>query len=348
TKILAVTPFIEKGFRAELFELMDSEIPTIKVTIPDNEFVQLKEKTEFDDLPHNIYNTDNFMEYIYYGELKIINQLSAINYKQQFPGIDVNEYIPQLNIDDDGYAHLNTTDILEVDYCAGLNSKLNFTDVHLNLIKLNEMTNENYKSKKETELVDASTFVNSTLTSIKESIKKQVETPKNDDEIEDVAPVNVENSLTTAEKPAEDVVATNVTNVELPEIPTNGTIVELPEVPTNGTNIEPPEVPSNRTNVELPEIPTNETNVELPEIPTNGTNIELPDVPSNRTNVELPEIPTNGTNVELPEIPTNGTNIEHPEIPTNGTNIEHPEVPTNGTNIELPKVPTKIIKLLTT
>jgi len=38
-----VTPFFEKGQRAELFEMIDNKMPTIKITIPEQEYDSLLE-----------------------------------------------------------------------------------------------------------------------------------------------------------------------------------------------------------------------------------------------------------------------------------------------------------------
>ncbi len=40
--ILALSSFVENGKRAELFEIMDTEVPTFKVTIPNEKFEELK------------------------------------------------------------------------------------------------------------------------------------------------------------------------------------------------------------------------------------------------------------------------------------------------------------------
>jgi len=40
-QILA-SSFIEDGKRAEIFEIMDTEVPTLRVTIPDEKLIELK------------------------------------------------------------------------------------------------------------------------------------------------------------------------------------------------------------------------------------------------------------------------------------------------------------------
>jgi len=59
SQILAVTPFIKKGERAEIFELSDNEVPTFKVTVPDETFVALKDAMKASSL-----NVDNMIDNI--------------------------------------------------------------------------------------------------------------------------------------------------------------------------------------------------------------------------------------------------------------------------------------------
>jgi len=182
-----VTPFIEKGFRAELFEIMDNEIPTIKVTIPENEFLELKEKSNFYSMPNNIYDTASLIQYFCLQELKVIEELRAVNFTQQFPGININEYLPELNVGEDGYVQLNETEIIEAHnlsketllnydftnfdindltyYCIGQNTKLNFTRTIIiyNQMEAAMMNMEQNHSKRATVLTDISTLTNTTL-----------------------------------------------------------------------------------------------------------------------------------------------------------------------------------------
>eukprot|EP00833_Pecoramyces_ruminatium_P006557 jgi/Orpsp1_1/1180589/evm.model.c7180000074007.1 len=46
SQILASSSFFEKGKRAELFELMDNEVPIFRITIPDEKLVELKESMQ--------------------------------------------------------------------------------------------------------------------------------------------------------------------------------------------------------------------------------------------------------------------------------------------------------------
>ncbi|OUM61117.1 hypothetical protein PIROE2DRAFT_12953 [Piromyces sp. E2] len=176
TKILAVTPFIKKGFRAELFELMDNEVPTIRVTIPDDKFVELKEKSNIYSLPPNFFKMDTLIQYVYQLDLMMIEQFQEINYKNQFPGINANELLPELNIDENGYSHINVTDILQginltkvnilqydfsnysienfLEYVIDFNTKFNFTHVVTNIDKLFSTYADTTSSQNETKEKD--------------------------------------------------------------------------------------------------------------------------------------------------------------------------------------------------
>jgi len=45
-QVLAVQPFVEEGLRAKIFELTDNEVPTFRVTIPEEQLVELKEAVQ--------------------------------------------------------------------------------------------------------------------------------------------------------------------------------------------------------------------------------------------------------------------------------------------------------------
>jgi len=45
-QVLASTPFIEDGLRAEIFELTDNEVPTFRITIPEDRFAELKDRAQ--------------------------------------------------------------------------------------------------------------------------------------------------------------------------------------------------------------------------------------------------------------------------------------------------------------
>ncbi|ORY20696.1 hypothetical protein LY90DRAFT_150435 [Neocallimastix californiae] len=61
--------FISKGQRAELFEIMDNEVPTFRISLPDNEFTKLKRAS------NNIS-----LKYINYKIKEIIDSLNQQNF----------------------------------------------------------------------------------------------------------------------------------------------------------------------------------------------------------------------------------------------------------------------------
>ncbi|ORX86575.1 hypothetical protein BCR32DRAFT_289885 [Anaeromyces robustus] len=106
--VLSINTFIEKGQRAQLFEIMDNEIPNFKVTISNDDFELLKDIVNYkEEKDTNIFESIK-------GSLKnYISILLSFNYIKTFPGYDFNKILPELNIDNDGFPHLDNKETFD-------------------------------------------------------------------------------------------------------------------------------------------------------------------------------------------------------------------------------------------
>jgi len=95
---LSLTTFINKGQRAEFFELTDNEVPVLKVTLPDKEFIELKKDI---DILYDINAEDIFGELVKTLDV-LLNHIKRINFTEEFPEVDFNELLPQLKVGEDG------------------------------------------------------------------------------------------------------------------------------------------------------------------------------------------------------------------------------------------------------
>ncbi|OUM58104.1 hypothetical protein PIROE2DRAFT_16717 [Piromyces sp. E2] len=168
---------------------MDNEVPTLRVTLPDDEFKVLKEKSNYYSMPVTKFNIATFIDEMYLKELDLLEQLSQINYGKQFPGVNFDELLPELNIGEDGLAHYNSTEILEginitkenilqydfskydimefSTYVLSLNTKFNFIRniAIINQLEAAMMQQNEISSQNKNEGNSGSIFTNSTITS---------------------------------------------------------------------------------------------------------------------------------------------------------------------------------------
>jgi len=106
--VLSVSTFFNKGQRAELFELLDNEVPTVKIYMTDDEFIDLKDratnylKTDFSDTLNSM--SDIVKNYLL--------ELQKINFKEVYPGNDFNTILPSLQVGKDGHAKYDVEEII--------------------------------------------------------------------------------------------------------------------------------------------------------------------------------------------------------------------------------------------
>jgi hypothetical protein len=97
--VLGVTSFISKGQRAELFEIMDNEVPVFRIKLPKNEVFMLKRAashTQSLDFFNNKIKT-------------IIETINSENFNEMYPEYDFNEILPELHINTKGFPNIDYT-----------------------------------------------------------------------------------------------------------------------------------------------------------------------------------------------------------------------------------------------
>jgi len=125
--------FISKGQRAELFEIMDNEVPTFRITLPKNEFISLK----------RISNGCISFKYINYHIKQIIHLLNQQNFNDLFKKKDLSELFPELAINENGYLNLNENDFM-ISYEDYINiEQINLEEFEILFKILNENKNLN-------------------------------------------------------------------------------------------------------------------------------------------------------------------------------------------------------------
>ncbi|ORX86784.1 hypothetical protein BCR32DRAFT_228678 [Anaeromyces robustus] len=127
-----MTTFINKGQRPELFELTDNEVAVFRVTISDDEFIQLKQKT---NVGNKINNRYKLTEQMYLQANGFVQFLSHFNFKQTYPGKNFTEVLPELNINEEGFAQIDPTEVL---------NRLNITKE--GILGIDLTSNENFQN----------------------------------------------------------------------------------------------------------------------------------------------------------------------------------------------------------
>ena len=125
--------FISKGQRAELFEIMDNEVPTFRITLPKNEFISLK----------RISNGCISFKYINYHIKQIIHLLNQQNFNDLFKKKDLSELFPELAINENGYLNLNENDFMISSEDYKNIEQINFEELEILFKILNENKNIN-------------------------------------------------------------------------------------------------------------------------------------------------------------------------------------------------------------
>ncbi|ORX77672.1 hypothetical protein BCR32DRAFT_295493 [Anaeromyces robustus] len=144
--------FIQKGQRAELFELTDNEVGTLRITLPEKEFDTFKsimksyddENENEDEDDYDDYDENDFENYELIENEKItFNSLEEIissikqditeklqilkkgNYNEIYPGYNFQENLSELKINKNGYPQFNLEEILK-NYDFNVNHYENF------------------------------------------------------------------------------------------------------------------------------------------------------------------------------------------------------------------------------
>jgi len=124
--VSAVTTFIKEGQRPELFELTDNEVPNFKLTLPEEEFINFKNSANMGTV---INNKINIIQRLYPTIRGFVEFLSNFHFSDVFPGYNFAEIFPELNIDEEGYANIDTEEIMkELDITKEGLLALDFTD----------------------------------------------------------------------------------------------------------------------------------------------------------------------------------------------------------------------------
>lgn len=104
---LSANNFINKGQRAELFELTDNKMPTIKINMPDEDFSNLKDKaTNFAVFDSEFSNNTSHIIEVYLKNIK------EINFHEVYSECNVEYILPELQIGEDGYPQFDVEEIL--------------------------------------------------------------------------------------------------------------------------------------------------------------------------------------------------------------------------------------------
>jgi len=183
---LAVKPFIQKGERPELFELLDNEVAVIRVTLDDISFSQLKDRADFKGLQSPRQNLTDSFNLVRERVTYVLDGFN-MNYTEWLPGFDLKKELPELNIGDDGYPHLNYDEIIAgMDF--NIRNYIDFDFVNDNLELFIYQSNPKFNitkiNNKINDLASSQTnFYRRTdeITSIPEPIEDQLNTNNNYD-----------------------------------------------------------------------------------------------------------------------------------------------------------------------
>jgi len=103
----SIDSFISKGQRAELFELTDHKMPTVKINLPEDEFADLKDNaTNYAVFPEGFASTASHMIEVFLRNIK------EINFYEVFSECNVDLLLPELQIGEDGYPKYDVEEIL--------------------------------------------------------------------------------------------------------------------------------------------------------------------------------------------------------------------------------------------
>ncbi|ORX78422.1 hypothetical protein BCR32DRAFT_282304 [Anaeromyces robustus] len=109
--INAISTFVDKGNRPEFFELTDSVVATFRITMPSEQFNDMKKSLNIGSTPL----IDSFNERIQMANFFVsnfIDGLTRMNYTLLSPEYPLKDLFPQLKIGDDGMSQINKEEII--------------------------------------------------------------------------------------------------------------------------------------------------------------------------------------------------------------------------------------------
>jgi len=111
--ILAVsTDFISKNKRGEIFELTDNEVPVFRITLPKDDYKNIIEYSQVFELEEpTSYLGQLLADMLNIAERKL--GLIILTDFNKYKDIDVRKELPELNIDENGHARINASQILQ-------------------------------------------------------------------------------------------------------------------------------------------------------------------------------------------------------------------------------------------
>ncbi|OUM62278.1 hypothetical protein PIROE2DRAFT_11476 [Piromyces sp. E2] len=159
--ISAVSDFIKKGNRPELFELTDNEVATFRVTIPTEEFDGMKKSLNIGPPDVGILNFTDVITMSKTVGTYLVDGLIKTNYTLLSPDLPLKTVLPQLKIGDDGMSQLKFEEVIggfrfDPEYyvdikdrflylqCLQSNPDVNLYEIILTLVGLNLVGSPNF------------------------------------------------------------------------------------------------------------------------------------------------------------------------------------------------------------
>eukprot|EP00833_Pecoramyces_ruminatium_P007473 jgi/Orpsp1_1/1181505/evm.model.c7180000077429.1 len=224
-KVSAVSTFIEKGQRPEIFELTDNDIAVFRITLPDEDFNLLKEKANVEGITPAVSNLTLEMDYMKQLVQLFFGQIFFLNYTEILSDKDVDIDLSGLFIRPDGYPDVEK--IIEnidfdpkhyIDFDFAMNNLMNeiFVQGNYNYLELMEKISLLVSSSK-TDDPELTTSI-MVATKIIESTKENLDT--------EIKPLNNILSNSTVEEVIEQ------------QDPTNDELLELLEAMENANKFK--------------------------------------------------------------------------------------------------------------
>jgi len=200
--ILAVTPFADKGQRAEIFELTDNELPIIRITLPDEEYALMKIKANIGGIEKQRMNLTDIFDYFIDQIRFTLEFYQGKNFFELSTTHNFTEILPEFNIDDQGFPHMDIEGIIngydtdvkhyvDVKYgdfeIAFVNSNSQF-DIYRVINVVNEIAREKMLHEAEEE-INEETVKSLTKEAVLSKVKSMVS--KEDHNIDENLEVNV-------------------------------------------------------------------------------------------------------------------------------------------------------------
>jgi len=113
--VSAGTPFVDKGNRPDFFEKVDNEVISININMSDEEFALLKTQADYNcnRAGTPTLNISQSLQQYQFIAKSFLQLIQMMNFTETYPGYDFSQLLPELNIDKNGYAKLDTAEILQ-------------------------------------------------------------------------------------------------------------------------------------------------------------------------------------------------------------------------------------------